>query len=758
MSLATSLAGLDRARLTQLLEHRPDVLVEPVPRSVAELAERLNGVGSLSRALPEMNRNEVTVAELVAVQVGAEPAALAARLRASEADVRKVVDGLCARGLAWNVDGRVGLPDRLADQFAAVNAHFRPIAVIGRQARVDDLRMALAGLDGVRADCPNPSSLRKPELIERLAELVTDPETISRAVAGLPQSARRHLDLLLRGGYVFFGSVDRNGPEAQLTRAGLLVGGPFHHPELPREVAVALRLTEVGGLVGRPQLAESTDGPDDGRAGAEAALLALTALLDEARRRPLAALKKGGVGARERTRLTSRLGLADPALWIDLAHAAGLLARVPDGYVPTAGYDEWREQEPGVSWSRIADTWFDLNLAPTSREIEDGEVAPPLHLESAAGMLRRALLRAAAGGRSLQAVGKQIDWFCPLHHYDDTGRARKIAAALHEAGLLGVVVGDRLSALGEHLVAAGGRPGAADVLAGRCADLLPAARGLVVLQSDLTAVVSGQPSAATARLLAATAVPETHGAASIWRFTPDGVRGALDAGWTADELRAELTSASDRPLPQPLDYLITDVARRHGAVRVRAVRACVTGSEAEIAEILHTRALRTVGLRRLAPTVLASPVDVDEVLSRLRAAGFAPVPEDADGVVVVPDRAGPSAPDVRTAPPRGRVAPADLAARLLSAADAPSPPASPAYAEFAGLAPHLDGAEVVVLADALERGLDVRIGYRNKEGNRSVRDIRPQQLYGRWLRAWCHLRSAEREFTVAGIESVSPVG
>lgn len=52
----------------------------------------------------------------------------------------------------------------------------------------------------------------------------------------------------------------------------------------------------------------------------------------------------------------------------------------------------------------------------------------------------------------------------------------------------------------------------------------------------------------------------------------------------------------------------------------------------------------------------------------------------------------------------------------------------------------------------------MRIGYRTQQGNVSVREIRPQQLYGRWLNAWCHLRSAEREFTVARIESVSPVG
>jgi hypothetical protein len=328
---------------------------------------------------------------------------------------------------------------------------------------------------------------------------------------------------------------------------------------------------------------------------------------------------------------------------------------------------------------------------------------------------------------------------------------------MHEAQLLGVVVGDRLSALGESLVAAVRGPGAADELAARCADLLPAAAGLVALQSDLTAIVSGQPSAATARVLAAAAVPETRGAATIWRFTPASVRSALDAAWTVDELRAELANAGDRPLPQPLDYLITDAARRHGAVRVRAVRACVTGSEAEIGEILHTRTLRPLGLRSLAPTVLACAAEVDEVLSRLRAAGFSPMPEDADGVVVVPDRAGPPAPGVRTVPVRSRLTAADLATRLLDPGHAPVP-VSPARAELANLAPHLDGAEVAVLSDALERGLDVRIVYRNKKGNVTVREIRPQQLFGRWLTAWCHLRSAEREFTVAGIESVSPVG
>ncbi|MEN3268831.1 helicase-associated domain-containing protein [Pseudonocardia sp.] len=755
MSFVDHLAGLDAARLTALLEFRPDVLVEPVPRGFGELALRLNGVESLSHALPLLNHDQVVTTRAIAMLGSATVPTLAGRLRAAEAEVRQVVDELCNRGLAWDVHGRVGLPERLSEHLAAGLAAFRRLALIAQQARVDDLRVAVAGLGA------DPSGLRKTELVERLGALLTDPETVAAAVAVLPVAVRRFLDLLVRAnGHYYSGSVGgANDRTEVLVSAGLLIRGQYRHAELPREVAAELLFAGAGTLTGRPELLPSTDPPDDGRAGADAALLATTTLLDEARRRPLAALKKGGVGTRERTRLCTRLAVPDPALWIDLAHAAGLLARGPDGYAATGDYDVWREAAPGVRWARIALAWWALQLAPTSRETDDGEVPPPLHLESAGGILRRALLGAAAGGGSVRAVGEGIDWFCPLHGYDDTGRARKIAAAVHEATQLGVVVGDRLSTLGAHLVVLAGHPDAAEELARRSTELLPAAGGMLVLQSDLTAVVSGQPSAAAARVLPAAATPESRGAAATWRFTPASVRAALDAGWTADELRAELAALSGRDLPQPLDYLLTDVARRHGSVRLRGSRSCITGSEAEIAEILHTRSLRTLHLSRLAPTVLTSPFELDKVLAALRGAGFAPMPEDADGAVILPKRDDdqPPTPSSRRPRERARVAAADLAARLV-ATPTEAAPVSETHQELTALAPHLDAAEIALLADALEHGRDVRIGYRNKDGNRTVREIRPQELYGRWISSWCHLRSGEREFSVAGIESVSPAG
>src|SRR5262249_35627039 len=155
-------------------------------------------------------------------------------------------------------------------------------------------------------------------------------------------------------------------------------------------------------------------------------------------------------------------------------------------------------------------------------------------------------------------------------------------AAIREAELLGVFAADMMSELGEHLLDAVGATtpgGAAEELSQRCAELLPETTCSVILQSDLTAVIAGQPSAAVSRLLNGVAVTETSGAARTWRFTPASVRAALDTGWDAQNLLTELATISASPVPQPLEYLITDVARRHGQVRVRGMRSCVIADE-----------------------------------------------------------------------------------------------------------------------------------------------------------------------------------
>ncbi|MCP3799118.1 helicase-associated domain-containing protein [Allokutzneria sp. A3M-2-11 16] len=759
-TFAEYLSELDEASLTALLLRRPDVLVEPVPRGFAGLAQRLSGAASLAAALREVDRDAVVVGQAIAaLDASATVPKVARLLGASEAAVQSAAAELVSRGLAWISSGTLFLPESLRAHWSESLGGRRPVAQIAKTVLADDLRVAVAALGG------DVDGLRKPELIARLSELMADARAMAEVVAALPKSARRRLHEILRSRHGYFGHLRAdNGPTALLVAYGLVL--PLNgNPELPHEIAVAAWLAEREFLLtGRPEVPAA--GADEAvirtsaQAAAQEALLGITTLLDDAGSKPLVALKKGGIGARERTRLAGRLSIPESvlAVWIDVAHAAGLLGVTGSGYAPTPAYPAWRAAGPGMRWATVASAWLALEHAPSNREEIKGdkEVPPPLPVRSRAGMMRRALLSAARSGESMSAAGREIDWFCPLHGYEDGQRADKVAAALREAELLGVIAADTLTQLGEHLLAV---PDAVEELASRCAPMLPEVACSVILQSDLTAVVAGEPSLALSRLLTAAAVSEARGAAGVWRFSPASVRAAFDAGWDSDELLGELRAISERELPQPLEYLITDVARRHGHVRVRGTRCCVVADEATITEILHTRSLRALRLGRLAPTVASSSAEPGDVLAGLRAAGLAPVAEDETGTVIVESRREHQASQVSSGSARARLTPVELVERL--AADPVGEPVMSAATTdtlevLAQYNRNLDDAELALLADALENGGDVRIVYRDKNGTRTIRDIQPENIYDRWLESWCYLRDAEREFTIANIESVSP--
>jgi hypothetical protein len=172
VTFADHLAGLEPAALTALLEHRPDTLVEPTPRGFAELAQRLGAFDSLAAALERVNADEVAAIRAVALGAGTL-GELAVRCRAPVELVRGVIDGLCARGLAWRHTDCVGVPGRLAADFAADIQRFAPLSALAGRIRVDDLRTAVEGLGGEAA------GLRKAELVDRLAALYADTALIA---------------------------------------------------------------------------------------------------------------------------------------------------------------------------------------------------------------------------------------------------------------------------------------------------------------------------------------------------------------------------------------------------------------------------------------------------------------------------------------------------------------------------------------------------------------------------------------------------
>ncbi|CAO5252600.1 Helicase XPB/Ssl2 N-terminal domain-containing protein [Frankia sp. AgKG'84/4] len=819
-AFAARLEHLPDAELVALFRARPDLLIRPLPRGFDQLAHRLDSPQSLSRALAELDRDCLRVGMAAALlTVPPTPAHIAAFLGAPVDAVERVAADLVARGLGWlepadGPDGTAG--DRVVRLTGTLHAHWnaafaglRPAATLARNVVVADLR---ATVNALGAD---PADLRKPELVALLTERLSEPARVAAIIAELPRPAREFLrDLrdLASGQFIrpFFGGPAERRAEAAarqaLVRSGLLLL-VNNRAELPREVATAAWISEDGlGLSGPPDAPRPSAAPavvaSAAQAGAAEALRAVTALVDEAAAVPLAALKNGGIGVRERQRLTKRLSLPldDLPLWIDLAATAGLLTRTDGGYGPGPRFAPWRDEPARRQWAALALAWYQLGHAPSARDSEpdeDRETPPPLPIDSEAGIIRRALLRAATGGRSARLAGTYIDWYAPLHGYAPAARDAIVAATIREAELLGVVAVDVLTGLGEALLAEAANvadlavvslemalgvsattlaeeiAAAAERLGDRCEPLLPTAPTSLILQSDLTALVSGQPTAAMSRLLRAAAVPESRGAAAVWRFTSVSVRTAMDAGWSADDLLADLRAAAHRPLPQALEYLIADVARRHGHVRVRGLRSAVLGDEPTLTEVLHTRILAKLHLARLAPTVLSSPEEPPTVLAELRRAGFYPMPEDATGTIILPAKdntLGPPAAgatgkasrgqktggDAAAAVPSRRVTPAALIAHLRTAELAGIPELSPRASDLSRLNDRLAEAELTLLAEAIDSHTDIVITYRDKNGSRTIRRVQPGTMYGRWLVAYCHLRNDDREFTIANIETVAP--
>jgi Helicase conserved C-terminal domain len=168
---------------------------------------------------------------------------------------------------------------------------------------------------------------------------------------------------------------------------------------------------------------------------------------------------------------------------------------------------------------------------------------------------------------------------------------------------------------------------------------LGAATTTARLQADLTAVVMGHPAAELSATLDELATRESRSVATTWRFGPASIREALDVGWTAEQIVDRLTQIAEGAVPQPLTYLVNDVARRHGHLRGGTATCYLRGDdEALLREVAADRRLAKLGLRLAGPGVLIGDHPLDETLAELRKAGYAPVPEDRLGRRVLPRR------------------------------------------------------------------------------------------------------------------------
>ncbi len=785
-SLADDLRAREDVQLVALLRARPD-LATPVPADVTSLAARSTTRASVQRALDGLDT--LTLRCVDALAVLPEPTSrteVAALLGVRAAAVTAPLARLRDLALTWGPDARLRLVRTVRDSLGPYPAGLGPPLVEVLERR-DLGRVAALARD---LGLPDPG----PDVVAVVAEHLADPGVVGPILQTAPPEVRTVLDRLTWGPPVGVvpradRAVDRESaasPVEWLLARGLLGVADAGHVVLPREVGLALR----GGRL-HPEV-ETAPPPAHGRdlapgavdAAAGSAASDLLRLVDELLQAwslaPAPVLRSGGLGVRELRRTASTLDVDEPtaAVVVELAYVAGLVAddgEAGPSWAPTPASDLWQDDDPAGRWATLARAWWRCTRAPGlvgSRDDRDavrGALSPDVD-RPAARTVRTGVLAELADlqpglAPDPAALLARLHWRRPRR----TGRVHDamVGWTLREAELLGVTGRGALSTPGRALVAeAGGAPAKGpDPLAGAVDPLLPRPVDHVLLQADLTAVAPGPLEPVLARAMTLAADVESRGGATVYRFSAASVRRALDAGWSAGELLELLAARSRTPVPQPLTYLVGDVARRHGRVRVGLAGAYVrSDDEALLSELVAERRAATLHLRRLAPTVLVAQADPATVLAVLRQVGLAPAAESADGEVDV------RRPDARRTPPRqpprptSAVAGATPSPALLEAVVRTLRVGQDAHDEQRSRAAAHTGPDLLAtdpsvtlatLREAAASRQRVWIGYADGTGRVERRLIEPLTVDGGRVTAFDHGAEEVRSFSVHRVTGVA---
>lgn len=741
--LGAWLADLGDERLIQLLRLRPD-LTQPPPGTVAALAARAAARQSVKVATDDLDFRHLAVldallsvhADTTVVTFAELTGALAGR-GADVADVRAAVDDLAARALVWG---------------------------------------DLEGEGALRVVAEAASSL--PWYPGQVTSEDTSPTgaEITAALESVDETARDLLDKLLEGSPIgrtrdAMPGTPPDRPVPRLLAAGLLRRIDDETVILPRLVGQVLRGEHAGpvSLASPDPAVTSTTAADVDAVAAGAAIDFLReteVVLETLSETPVPELRSGGLGVREVKRLAKITGIDERRLGLilEVSAGAGLIAPgVPepdpsDGagshWAPTVAFDRFVESPTATKWHLMVSAWLELPSRPSligTRGVDNKPYAALSDslFSTAAPLDRRLLLELlaelpAGAGVDTDSASQALVWKRP--RWAARLQPGPIGDMLTEAHAVGAVGRGAIASPLRRLLAGDSD----DAVVAAMAKVLPTPIDHFLLQADLTVVVPGPLERGLAEQLAAVANVESAGAAVVYRIDEASVRRALDSGKTAGGIHALFDRHSKTPVPQALTYLIDDVARRHGQLRVGMASAFVRCEDAALlAQAVAAPATESVELRLLAPTVAVSQASIGDVLTALRTAGFAPAAEDASGAIVDLRSRGTRVPSPgRRRGYRHNAVPTDqtlaaIVAVLRKVASTPS----------TGL--RLDPAVAISeLQQAAHLQESVVIGYVDPAGVATQRVVAPINVRGGQLTAYDPASGRVREFAIHRVTSV----
>ena len=714
-TFADYLRTLDDASLERLFILRPD-LISPTPPDYAALAVRANSGPSIARVIDALNAFEIQVLE--ALMVLPEP------IKVKE--LEKITDS--------------------AARFAYKK--FEELCLVYDGVVPTQVREAI----GAEPAGLGPRSLAKLDL-KKLSEA--------------PDTAKKVLNALCWGpprGSV--GDIKNPGPGiAWLLEHHFVVPLDQRHVVMPAEVAIHLR----GGKVHKELASNAPDllGKKYNQSDIDRAAIANISnvlrwceeILNFWGETAPTALRAGGLGVRDLKDAAQHLGVSEgcAAFVAELCYLSGLVAIDADETIaPTNSFDIWLTQDFETKWRNLVSLWLITSRVSGLVGRSDQKfsaLGPELDRVSAANIRNRILDELRANielSPSLITFIERMKWLAPLRRGANL-RDDLVKWTLEECEWLGITGLGALSTFAAELLEGD------DELGVNAA--LPTPIDFITIQSDQTAIAPGPLQHDLAVELSQMADIESRGAATVYRFTESSIRRGLDHGKSSTEIIKFLTKISKTALPQPLEYLIADTARKHGQLRVGAIHCYLRCEDPSLlTEILADKRI-DIALRQIAPTVLVSDFDIDEVLNVLRNSGYLPAAESAQGILLT----SPHNKRVknRPKPPRivGEIEPPTseaITAAIRAIKVGEQSTAKQTQMRINGAIPRTTANETL---DVLSKNLNktLSIGYADNNGGVSHRIIDPQQISNGMLLARDHGTGELQTFKIIRITGVAPL-
>ena len=592
ITFADELRSRSDEELANIFRLRPD-LATPVPNDFSALAARATSTPSLVRALDSLNLWQYQIIEAACALP--EPFKKSELVAVTSEQTNFALDQLWQMGLLYKEGNNYRTPTNLK-------------LLIGDEP---------AGL--------GPFSVKKIDLDTLKKVPKASQEVLEKLIWGPP---RGQIANIKKPGNAIGWLLENN----------VLVALDSHTVALPREIAIKLR----GGKIHKEIFSNPSklSGKKIEQKQIDSAAVAnistilrwceefLHNLSDETP----TALRTGGIGVRDLKRIAEHLGVDESCAGFiaELCYLGGLVVIDSDDQIlPTSAFDLWLSKPAEERWYSLVILWLDTSrVSGLIGKLGDRSIAPlgPELDRAGASLIRRTALKVLSENRQVspdfKSIQEIIKWWNPKRANSDF-----VEWFLREAEWLGITGQGGISTFGINLLS-----GAEDL---GIESALPKPVDHILIQADNSAVAPGPLLPELAAEMGTIADIESRGGATVYRFSESSIRRGLDHGKTGDQIKSFLIKTSKTPMPQPLEYLISDVAKRHGKLRVGSAHTYIRcEDEGLVQQILHDKKCEHLRFRKIAPQVLVTDFELLEVIGELREYGYLPAAENASGVLL----------------------------------------------------------------------------------------------------------------------------